>query len=341
VSPVLPAASALAAQIADLTAERGRRVSLNPTEVLDRSTAVRLQTPSIWSPNRSCQLVETLDGWIAVNLPREADLWSVPAWIGCELEAEPRAAIRRVARDRPWRDLVAGARLLGLPVAGVGEITWDRLAASCPPMGVPGIVAPGPLKVVDMSSLWAGPLCGSILAECGAQVAKIESRSRPDTARLAAPGFYERLNRGKTKKSLDFGSCEDREWLRRQILEADVLITGARRRAFDDLGLSPEGVFAANPQLVWVAITGYGFLGESADRVAFGDDAAAAGGLVKWTPSGKPNFVGDALADPLTGLAAAAGALLALKGGGGRLIDAAMAEISAAAARTAVRELHR
>ena len=225
-------------------------------------------------------------------------------------------------------------------VAGVGEVTWDRLAAPCAPMGTRGTAATGPLKVVDTSSLWAGPLCGSILADSGAQVAKIESWSRPDTARLAAPAFYERLNRRKTEKSLDFDSCEDREWLLGQILDADVLITGARRRAFDNLGLAPEVVFAANPQLVWVAITGYGFLGESADRVAFGDDAAAAGGLVKWTPAGAPNFVGDALADPLTGLAAAVGALLALKGGGGCLVDAAMAEISAGAARAAMRELH-
>jgi crotonobetainyl-CoA:carnitine CoA-transferase CaiB-like acyl-CoA transferase len=66
--------------------------------------------------------------------------------------------------------------------------------------------------------------------------------------------------------------------------------------------------------------------------VAFGDDAAAAGGLVRWTAAGEPEFLGDALADPLTGLAAAAGALQALAEGGGVIVDAALARTAAGAA---------
>jgi crotonobetainyl-CoA:carnitine CoA-transferase CaiB-like acyl-CoA transferase len=91
-------------------------------------------------------------------------------------------------------------------------------------------------------------------------------------------------------------------------------------------------MIAANPGLTWVAVTGYGSTGSMADRVAFGDDAAAAGGLLRWTRSGAPAFAGDALADPITGLAAAVAALEAVREGGGILVDASMAHCAAAAA---------
>jgi hypothetical protein len=67
-------------------------------------------------------------------------------------------------------------------------------------------------------------------------------------------------------------------------------------------------------------------------RVAFGDDAAAAGGLVRWTSRGAPRFLGDALADPVTGLMAARGALEGLIAGGGVLVDVALARCASGAA---------
>jgi crotonobetainyl-CoA:carnitine CoA-transferase CaiB-like acyl-CoA transferase len=74
-------------------------------------------------------------------------------------------------------------------------------------------------------------------------------------------------------------------------------------------------------------ITGYGTVGSSATRVAFGDDAAVAGGLVGWDGH-TPCFIGDAIADPLTGLAAAAAILGALVGDGAWVIEASMADIA-------------
>jgi crotonobetainyl-CoA:carnitine CoA-transferase CaiB-like acyl-CoA transferase len=188
------------------------------------------------------------------------------------------------------------------------------------------------LRVVDLSSLWAGPLCGAVLAGLGAAVTKVESRRRPDPGRSSTPEFFRRLNGAKAELALDFAQAADRERLRRMVLEADVVITSARPRAFDALGLAPAGIFAERPDLVWAAISGYGFTGDQADRVAFGDDAAAAGGLVSWTARGAPRFLGDALADTLTGLAAAAGVLRALRAGGGALVDAALARTAAGAA---------
>jgi crotonobetainyl-CoA:carnitine CoA-transferase CaiB-like acyl-CoA transferase len=189
-----------------------------------------------------------------------------------------------------------------------------------------------PLRVIDLSSLWAGPLAGSMLAAAGADVAKIESRARPDPLRVVAPEFFARLNGAKREAVVELGDAAGRQGLADMIAGADMVITSARPRAFAQLGLQPERLFALNPSLTWVAISGYGWSGPDSDRVAFGDDAAAAGGLVRWTASGAPRFAGDALADPLTGLAAAAGAFKAIRRGGGFLVDAALARTAAGAA---------
>ena len=85
-------------------------------------------------------------------------------------------------------------------------------------------------------------------------------------------------------------------------------------------------VRAGGPQ-VWVSITGHGRSGEAANRVAFGDDAAAGGGLVVWSGD-QPVFCADAVADPLTGLSAAGACLEALESGGRWLLDVSMAAVS-------------
>ena len=195
--------------------------------------------------------------------------------------------------------------------------------------------SPSPLRVVDLSALWAGPLCGAVLAAMGAEVTKIESVGRPDPTCVSMPDFFRRLNGRKTELRLDFASADDRARLRDTFLAADIVITSARPRAFGGLGIEPADAFAANPSLVWVAITAYGWTGKAAARVGFGDDTAAAGGLVRWTAKGEPRFAGDALSDPVTGLAAALGALQGVAAGGGMLVDAAMAQCAAAAAAMA------
>jgi crotonobetainyl-CoA:carnitine CoA-transferase CaiB-like acyl-CoA transferase len=87
----------------------------------------------------------------------------------------------------------------------------------------------------------------------------------------------------------------------------------------------------ANGPRLWVSITAYGRRGASGARVGFGDDAAAAGGLVAWSRD-EPVFCSDAVADPLTGLTAAARALQALQDGGRWLLDVAMAGVAASCA---------
>jgi len=332
-SPIQPALDKAADEIRRAAMRLGYPIRLDLGGLTDRSDSLALKPPGIWSPNRSCRLVRAADGWIAVNLPRPDDTAMIPAWLRRQVTSAPWRALMATARRRSWRPLVKDARVLGLAVGRVGEASG--LGVRLRRMGTGGRPRRGgPAKVIDLSSLWAGPLCGAVLAETGAAVVKLESRRRPDVMREGAPTFFDRLNGKKGAGVFDIASPEDLAWLRGEIAKADVLITSARPRAFAQAGLEPADLFAVNPALVWVAVTGYGFCGRASDRVAFGDDAAAAGGLVRWTRQGEPRFLGDALADPITGLCATAGALEALARGGGFLVDAPLAACAAQAART-------
>ena len=96
-------------------------------------------------------------------------------------------------------------------------------------------------------------------------------------------------------------------------------------------GIGPADV-APRDGRVWLRITGHGTRGERADWVAFGDDAAVSGGLVRGAPA-DPEFCGDAIADPLTGLHAALAVAQSLHCGGGELIEVSMAAVAAAYAK--------
>jgi hypothetical protein len=333
---IAAALAALSADIARLTAELGRRVDVAAIGATDRRGQLKLRSPGRFSANRACGLVRASDGWIAVNLARDEDRDLIPAWLGSDPAEGPWTALPREARRRTAADLIDGAILLGLPASRVGETSADRLAPPTIRMGkAPRADRRGAPRVIDLSALWAGPLCGAVLAAMGAQVTKVESVGRADPTRISMPDFHRRLNGNKAVLQLDFSEPGDRARLLDAFAAADVVITSARPRAFAGLGLEPAAVFAANPSLVWVAITGYGWSGAAGMRVGFGDDTAAAGGLLRWTARGEPRFAGDALSDPVTGLAAALGALQGLAAGGGVLVDAAMAKSAAATATLA------
>jgi crotonobetainyl-CoA:carnitine CoA-transferase CaiB-like acyl-CoA transferase len=338
VNPLAPVLAELSAGIAERTARLGRPVAVGAMGVLDRTGHLPLGEPGRTSPNGACRLARAADGWIAVNLARAEDAELVPAWLGGDLGEAPWGAVERLAPQRGRAELVAAAAELGLPVAAVGEVTPVGAEAPQLRLGAPRTRGRGPLKVVDLSVLWAGPLCGAVLARMGAAVTRIESLGRPDPSRGWTPDFFRRLNGEKAELALDLRTPAARARLRAEVLEADVVITAARPRGLAGLGLDAGEILAARPGLVWVAITGYGFTGAAATRVAFGDDAAAAGGLVGRAADGAPRFLGDALADPVTGLVAALGALEALEAGGGVLVDAALAACAArAAARLGLR----
>jgi CoA-transferase family III len=278
----------------------------------------------------SCHLVASSEGWVAVSLPREEDRDLVPAWL--ELSSPPAtepatwSVVRKAFAERDASALLERAVLLGLPVARVGEMNAPGVMAGR--LGdAPPLSGPEDLLVVDLSSLWAGPLCGDLLARAGARVVKVESTSRPDGARRGPVSFFALLNGAKRSVALDFNDPTERALLGRLVHTADVVIEASRPRALEQLGIVAADMVASGPRL-WLSITAYGRQGVSGNRVGFGDDAAAAGGLVAWSDE-EPAFCSDAIADPLTGLTAAAGGLQALQDGGRWLLDVAMAGVAA------------
>lgn len=317
------------AQIATHSARLGERVAVDPMRALDRSDAVRLRPPSRISANGSCRLLRTADArWIALNLPRAEDHAAVPALVMREQDGELWEFLERECAHLTARELRAQAQLLGMALTELGE-TSPRAAPCSVTRSAERSRRADRLSVIDLSSLWAGPLCGSVFAAMGADVCKLESAERPDTTALSAPALDRRLNGAKAKRQVSFRTAEGLAALRDAAAACDVLITNTRACALEALGLSREAMFELNPNLVWVAITGHGW---ESDRIAFGDDAAVAGGLVDWR-DGEPCFMGDALADPLTGLAAAAAALELLASGRGGFIDAALVPAAAYAAQ--------
>jgi crotonobetainyl-CoA:carnitine CoA-transferase CaiB-like acyl-CoA transferase len=182
--------------------------------------------------------------------------------------------------------------------------------------------------VVDLSALWAGPLCGALLAEAGARVVKVESTARPDGARSGPAAFFDLLNHRKRSVALDLRARDGVQALRELLQAADVVIEASRPRALEQLGIDADELLATAGPRVWVSITGHGRTAPQRDWVAFGDDAAVAGGLVAWDDDG-PCFCADAVADPATGLVAAAAALDALATGGRWLLDVALARVAA------------
>jgi len=279
------------------------------------------------APGGSCRLLRAQDGWLAVNLARTSDWELVPAW----LEAGPLAKWPEIAaavRDRAVAPCVERGRLLGLPVAALepGGRTTDHWFEELVSPARPDGSHTRPPLVVDLSALWAGPLCTHLLQLMGARVIKVESRARPDGMRAAAHGFYDLLNARKESVALDFTDGVALGELRRLIARADIVIEASRPRALQQLGIRAEEVLAEQPQLTWVAISGYGRRGPGAEWVAFGDDGAVAGGLsqVMLECTGRAMFCGDAIADPLTGMHAALAAWASYRRGGGRLLSLAL-----------------
>jgi hypothetical protein len=276
------------------------------------------------SAGGASRLLATRDGWCAITLSRPDDVAAVPALIECETSPEDTwPTLERWAATRPADEAAGRGRLLGLPVASLGGARPDqprvrRIGRATSPRG------PAGLLVVDMSSMWAGPLCAQILAWAGATVVKVESQPRPDGTRSGRRSFFDWVNGGKLCYAADF---DDPTELRRLLEVADVVIESSRPAALAHRGLGPDDVPARDGR-VWLRITGHGVAGGRANWVAFGDDAAVAGGLVGRSAEG-PVFCGDAIADPLTGLHAARAVVDALARGGGELVDVAMAAVAA------------
>jgi hypothetical protein len=316
-----PVADRIAGIAAVIAALGGPRLDA-PGLAAERAAVSGLRRGGRISCGGACRIVRAADGWLAVNLPRQEDIDLVPAW----LEIDGAGGWESAVAARAVAELDGRAALLGLPVAVPGSVAAVPLLR---PPRVSWSAAPRRsltgARVVDLTSMWAGPLCASILAMAGAEVIKVEDPSRPDGARSGPAPFYDLLHARDRSAVIDLRSGAFLDLLR----SADVVLESSRPRALEQLGIDREQV-AAETGCVWVAITGRGLDGDGRNRPAFGDDAAVAGGLVATDPDdGGPLFCGDALADPVTGLLAAAGALAALAAGGPWIVDAGLAPCAA------------
>jgi len=313
-------------RLTELAAELASPFRVDGRPLLMRDLIVSPRRPG-WSINGNSHLVRASDGWIAVTLAREEDRNSVAAWLEENPEPDPWSLIRQVVPHRDVVTLRERAELLGLPIG----IHNEARARAEPVAGLQATAAPPltGLKVLDLSALWAGPLCAALLARQGAETVRIASQCRPDPTVNTSPSLHAWMDLGKRELTFNLTDPAQRDSLIEAIGKADVLVTSARARALRGLGLTPEVLFADNPTLIWVAVTGHGW---NSDRVAFGDDAAVAGGLCAEVSKG-PDFLGDAIADPFTGLLAARAVVELLAAGAGGIVDASLAASAASVVR--------
>ncbi|MGY1772474.1 CoA transferase [Blastococcus sp. SYSU D00813] len=311
----------LTGRIAAATAGTAHPVRLDGARLLaERAALTGHRRRGRVSAGGSCRLLPTRDGWAAVSCARPGDPLLLGALVGQELPADPWPAVAAWVRAHPGEELAARAELLGV---AAGPVRPPE-AAPPPLPSLPARPVEG-LLVVDFSALWAGPLAASLLGLAGARVVKVEVPERPDGARRGDPAFYRLLHAGHRSVLLDPATPGGRAALRALVDAADVVIEASRPRALAGFGLDAEAAVAAGT--TWISLTA---AGRASQRVGFGDDVAAAAGLVARDADGDPVFVGDAIADPLTGLTAAALAMTAPADGSGVLWDVAMADVVAA-----------
>ena len=191
------------------------------------------------------------------------------------------------------------------------------------------------LRVIDMSTVLAGPNCARYLADFGADVIKVE-RPGGDSLRNMAwrdprdgEGLWWKLvNRNKRTIVLDVKDAADGEMLLSLIDDAHVLVENSRPGTMERLGLGPDVLLDRNPSLVITRVTGFGQDGPYASRPGFATIAEAMSGLaaLNGEPDGQPLLPPIALTDEVTGLAAAFATMVALHSGVGQVVDTNLLE---------------
>jgi formyl-CoA transferase len=195
------------------------------------------------------------------------------------------------------------------------------------------------LRVLDIATMIAAPFSAAVLADCGAEVIKIELPSQGDALRHVAPIaagrslYWSVLGRNKSSITLDLRAPRGRELFLDLVKLSDVVLENFRPGTLERWDLAYETLKDANPNIVLVRVSGYGQDGPYRDKAGFGTPAAAMGGLTYITgyPDRPPLSVPIALADYLAGLFGALGATMALlererNGRGGQWVDVSLYE---------------
>ena len=200
----------------------------------------------------------------------------------------------------------------------------------------PGPQALAGLRVVDCSTVLAGPGCARYLADFGADVIKVERPETGDTTRSMGwrdprdgiTLFWKLLGRGKRTIVLDLKDDEGRATMLALVDGADVLVENFRPGTLERLGLGPDVLLARNPDLVITRVTGFGQDGPYASRPGFATRAEAMSGLaaINGEPEGAPLLPPIALADEVTGIVAAFATMVAVHSGVGQVVDVSLLE---------------
>jgi crotonobetainyl-CoA:carnitine CoA-transferase CaiB-like acyl-CoA transferase len=176
------------------------------------------------------------------------------------------------------------------------------------------------VRVLDLSRVLAGPFCGMLLADMGAEVIKLEILGKGDDSRQFPPFvgeesmYYVNLNRGKRSITINLKTHEGRRLFYELVKKCDVLLENFRPGTMDRLGLGYESLREANPRLVYAAISGFGQYGPYSKRPGYDIIGQAMGGLLSITgwPDGPPTRSGTAIGDILSSLFCCVGILAAL-----------------------------
>jgi crotonobetainyl-CoA:carnitine CoA-transferase CaiB-like acyl-CoA transferase len=201
------------------------------------------------------------------------------------------------------------------------------------------------VRVLDAARILAGPFCGQLLADLGADVVKIERPGTGDDTRGWGPPFtrsglsayFLSCNRGKRSVTLDIGHPEGNAVFHRLLASSDVLLENFRSDSAEKLGLTPEKLLAAHPRLITCSISGFGRTGPLREAPGYDFAIQAMSGLMGITGpvAGPPFKVGVAVADVLTGLYAGAAILACLRArersGHGYAIDLGLLDCALAA----------
>lgn len=195
------------------------------------------------------------------------------------------------------------------------------------------------LRVLELGQLIAGPFCGQLLGDFGAEVIKVEAPDRPDPARdwgavkvNDESVFWAIIARNKKSMTLNLRLQKGQEILKRLVSTADVLVENFRPGTLEKWGLGPDVLHQINPRLVITRVSGYGQTGPESHKPGYASVGEAKGGLrhLIGEPDRPPARAGVSLGDTMTGTFAALGTMMALyhreKSGRGQVVDAAIYE---------------
>lgn len=192
------------------------------------------------------------------------------------------------------------------------------------------------LRVVEMGQLIAGPFCGQLLGDMGAEVIKLEAPGVGDPMRHwgqgETPTWWRVIARNKYSVAVDLRAAEGQQTARDLIAQADILIENFRPGTLEKWGLAPADLMKANPRLIVVRVSGYGQSGPYSSRAGFGGIGEAMGGWrgIVGEPDRAPSRMGVSIGDTLAATYGCMGALAALqhreRTGQGQVVDSSLYE---------------